>query len=79
MVYISTIIIFILFVGVIIYHLFLLIRKDKPPDEHEVDEFLQALVHPAKAETSFFFPDHSDQSPGSQVNFCNVDKAEVQN
>ena len=46
--YSSTIITLIHLVGVIVYHIYLLVRKDKPPEEAE--EFLLAPVQPANTE-----------------------------
>ena len=47
----STIITFILFVGVVIYHVTLLIKKKKTSEE--VSEYLLAPVQPASSEVTF--------------------------
>ena len=66
--YTSTIITFILLVGVIIYHVYLLFRKDYPHGE-EVNEYPLAPVQPAtKAKVTVTHsvievPKPSDQSP----------------
>ena len=60
----STIITLIHLVGVIVYHMSLLIRKNKPPEEAE--EFLLAPVQPANTEhevTYSIVERPSDQSP----------------
>ena len=65
--YTSTIITFILLVGVIIYHVYLLVRKDKPQRE-EVNEYPMA---PVKAEVTHFVfenPEPCDQSPPPEAN-----------
>ena len=46
--YTSTIITFILLVGVIIYHVYLLVRKDKPQWGEELNEYPLAPVQPGK-------------------------------
>ena len=48
--YTSTIITFILLVGVIVYHVYLLVRKDQPQpgDLEELNEYLLAPVQAAK-------------------------------
>ena len=50
MAYMSTIITFIILIGVIVYHVSLLIRKDQP--QEEVDEYSLAPVQSAKAEVT---------------------------
>ena len=74
--YISTIITFILLVGVIIYHVSLLVRKNRLPEE--VNEYLLAPVQPKdKAEVTHSvieLPKPRDQSPPPQAN---SDKVEV--
>ena len=68
--YTSTIITFILFVGVIIYHVSLLVRKDRLPEE--MNEYLMAPVQPKdKAEVTHSvieLPKPCDQSPPPQAN-----------
>jgi hypothetical protein len=62
--YTSTIITFILLVGVIIYHMYLLVRKDQPRPGEEV--IMLAPVKPVQTEvthTVFEFPHPRDQSP----------------
>ena len=51
--YTSTIITFILLVGVIVYHVYLLVRKDRPQPVEEVNEYLLAPVHPGKDEVTY--------------------------
>ena len=62
--YTSTITAFILLVGVIIYHVSLLVRKDKPS---EMNEYLMAPVQPAKNENVTYsiieLPKPRDLSP----------------
>lgn len=73
--YTSTIIAFILLVGVIIYHMYLLVGKDRPPEE--VEEYLLAPLQPAKAEvthTVIELPKPRDPSPLPEAN---NDKIEV--
>ena len=68
--YTSTIITFILLVGVIIYHVYLLVGKDQPPEEVNEYPLAPGQVQPAKAEVT-----HSvieilkprDQSPSSEA------------
>ena len=68
--YTSTIITFILLVGVIIYHVSLLVRKDRLPEE--VNEYPMAPVQPKdKAEVTHSvieLPKPRDQSPPPQAN-----------
>ena len=67
--YTSTIITFILLVGVIIYHMYLLNRKGHPPGVEE-DEYPLAPVQPAKAELTHSvieIPKHRDQFPPPEV------------
>ena len=73
--YISTIITFIFLVGVIIYHVFLLVRKDQPQGE-EVNEYPLATVQPAKAEVTHSvidIPKSCDQPPPPQANSDKMD------
>ena len=51
--YTSTIITFILLVGAIIYHVYLLVRKDRPRREEEHEYLQLAPVQPAKAEVTY--------------------------
>ena len=75
--YTSTIITFILLVGVIIYHVSLLVRKDKLPEE--MNEYPMAPVQPkVKAEVTHSvieLPKPCDQSPPPQA--YNNDEIEV--
>ena len=80
MAYISTIITFILLVGVIIYHVYLLvkIRKDQPPEE--MNEFLLAPIQPAQAEVTYSIielPKPRHQSPPPEVNFDEIEVKEL--
>ena len=64
--YISTIITFILFIGAIIYHVILLVKKERPADD--LNEYPLAPVKPANAEVthSVVEPpkrDHQDPPP----------------
>jgi hypothetical protein len=64
--YTSTIITFILLVGVIIYHVYLLVRKDQPRRGEELNEYPLAPVQPAKDEVTHSvveIPKPRDQSP----------------
>ena len=64
--YTSTIITFILLVGVIISHVYLLIRKDRPRGEEEHEYLQLAPVQPAKTEVTYSIveiPKPCDQSP----------------
>ena len=64
--YTSTIITFILLVGVIIYHVYLLVRKDHPRRGEEVNEYLLAPVQPGEDEVTHSIieiPKPRDQSP----------------
>ena len=68
--YTSTIITLILLVGVIIYHMYLLVRKDQPRGE-EVNEYPLILLQPAKAEVTCSvveIPKPHDQSPPPEAN-----------
>ena len=49
--YISTVITIILLVGAIIYHVYLLVRKDKPRGQ-KMNEYPLAPVQPPKAEVT---------------------------
>ena len=73
--YTSTIITFFLLVGVIIYHVSLLVRKNKP--RQEVDEYPMAPVQPKnKAEVTHSvieLPKPRDQSPPPQANSDEVE------
>ena len=52
MAYISAILTFILLVGVIIYHVHLLVRKDQPRQAEEVNEYSLDPVQPAKGKVT---------------------------
>ena len=73
--YTSTIITFLLLVGVIIYHVSLLVRKNKP--RQEVDEYPMAPIQPKnKAEVTHSvieLPKPCDQSPPPQANSDEVE------
>ena len=73
--YTSTIITFLLLVGVIIYHVSLLVRKDKLPEE--MNEYPMAPVQPKdKAEVTHSvieLPKPQDQSPPPQANSDEVE------
>ena len=76
--YTSTIITFILLVGVIIYHVYFLVRNDQPPEE--VNEYSLAPVQPAKAEVTHSvieLPKPRNQSPPSEVNFDEIEVKEL--
>ena len=80
--YSSTIITFILLVGVIIYHVYLLVRKDRHRREFEEEhEYLQlAPVQPATAEVTYSIveiPKPCDQSPQLPADYDVDDKIEV--
>ena len=78
MAYTSTVITFILLIGVIIYHVYLLVRKDQPTEE--VNEYPLAPVQPAKAEVTHSvieLPKPCDQSPPSEVNFDEIEVKEL--
>ena len=69
--YTSTIITFILLVGVIVYHVYLLVRKGHPRLGEEVKEYPLAPVQPGKDEVTFSFieiPKPQDQSPPPEEN-----------
>ena len=69
--YTSTIITFIILVGVIIYQVYLLFRKDHPWLGEEVNEYPLAPVQPGKDELTFSFieiPKPRDQSPTPEEN-----------
>ena len=69
--YTSTIITFILLVGVIVYYVYLLVRKDHPRLGEEVDEYPLAPVQPGKDEVTFSvieIPKPRDQSPIPEEN-----------
>ena len=75
MAYTSTTITFILLVGVIIYHVYLLVRKNQPPKE--VNEYPLA---PAKAEVTHSIielPMPRGQSPPPEVNFDEIEVKEL--
>ena len=66
--YTSTIMTFILLIGVIIYHVYLLVRKDQPwlGDLEELNEYLLAPVQPVTntvTHSSVEIPQDRDQSP----------------
>ena len=73
--YTSTIITFILLVGVIIYHVYLLVRKDQLPKE--VDEYPLVPVQPTQAEevtcSVIEIPKPCDHSPPPEVNFDEIE------
>ena len=60
--YTSTIVTFILFIGVVFYHVFLLIKKEKPPED--LNEYPLIPVKPAKVTYSVVEPPkRDDQDP----------------
>ena len=61
--YTSTIITFILLIGVIIYHMYLLVRKDRRRREEEHEYLQLAPVQSATAEVTYEIPKPCDQSP----------------
>ena len=77
--YSSTIITFILLVGVIIYHMYLLVRKDRRRrEEHESLQL--AAVQPATAEVTYSIveiPKPCDQTPQPPEDYDVDDKIEV--
>ena len=79
-VYISTIITFILLVGVIVYHVYLLVRKDHPRPGEEVNEYPLAPVQPGKDEVTFSvieIPKPRDQSPNPEENNDQIEAKEI--
>ena len=71
MAYTSTIVIFILLIGVIIYHVYLLVRKDQPHLGEEVNEYPLAPVQPGKGKVTFSIieiPKPRDQPPIPEEN-----------
>ena len=69
--YISMIIMFILLFGVIAYHVYLLIRKHRPP--RETSEYALALIQPARADSEITYsivelPNPHDQDPPPEAN-----------
>ena len=81
--YTSTIIIFILLAGVIIYHVYLLVRKDQPQrgDLEELNEYLLAPVQPVTnnilTHTSVEIPRDQDQSPPPALAEISIDRIVV--
>ena len=82
--YTSTIITFILLVGVIVYHVYLLVRKDQPRSQlqwgEELNEYLLAPVQPGKAEVTFSVIEISkpqDQSPPPEENNGQIEAKEI--
>ena len=78
--YTSTIITFILLVGVIIYHVYLLVRKDHPRLGEEVNEYPLAPVQPGKDEVTFSvieIPKPRDQSPPPEENNDQIEAKEI--
>ena len=78
--YTSTIITFILLVGVIVYHVYLLIRKDHPRLGEEVNEYPLAPVQPGKDEVTFSvieIPKPRDQSPTPEENNDQTEVKEI--
>ena len=77
--YTSTIITFILLVGVIIFHVYLLVRKDHPRLGEEVNEYPLAPVQPVKDEVTFSvieIPKPRDQSPTPEKNNDQIEAKE---
>ena len=78
--YTSTIITFILLVGVIVYHIYLLVRKDHPRLGEEVNEYPLAPVQPGKDEITFSvieIPKPRDQSPTPEENNDQTEVKEI--
>ena len=82
--YTSTIITFILLVGVIIYHVYLLVRKDHPwlGDLEELNEYLLVPVKPVTnnnivTHSSVKIPQARDQSPPPVLAEINIDRIVV--
>ena len=80
--YTSTIITFILLVGVIIYHVYLLVRKDQPQrgDLEELNEYLLVPVQPARntvTHSTVKVPRARDQSPPPALAEINIDRIVV--
>ena len=78
--YTSTIITFILLVGVVIYHVYLLVRKDHPRPGEEVNEYPLAPVQPGKDEVTFSvieIPKPRDQSPPPEENNDQIEVKEI--
>ena len=78
--YTSTIITFILLVGVIIYHVYLLIRKDHPWRGEEVNEYPLIPVKPGKDEVTFSvveIPKPRDLSPPPEENNDQIEAKEI--
>ena len=64
--HISTIITFILFIGAILYHVILLVKKERPADHDDLNEYPLAPVKPANAEVTHSViepPKRDDQDP----------------
>ena len=78
--YTSTIITFILLVGVIVYHVYLLIRKDPPRLGEEVNEYPLVPVQPGKDEVTFSvieIPKPRDLSPTPEENNDQIEVKEI--
>ena len=78
--YTSTIITFILLVGVIIYHVYLLVRKDYPRLGEEVNEYPLVPVQPGKDEVTFSvieIPKPRDQSPTPEENNDQIEPKKI--
>ena len=78
--YTSTIITFILLVGVIVYYVYLLVKKDHPQLGEEVDEYPLAPVQPGKDEVTFSvieIPKPRDQSPTPEENNDQIEAKEI--
>ena len=78
--YTSTIITFILLVGVIIYHVYLLVRKDHPRLGEEVNEYPLVPIEPGKDEVTFSvfeIPKPRDLSPPPEENSDRIEAKEI--
>ena len=78
--YTSTIITLILLVGVIVYHVYLLVRKDHPRLGEELNEYPLAPVQPGKDEVTFSvieIPKPRDQSPTPEENNDQIEAKEI--
>ena len=78
--YTSTIITCILLIGVIVYHVYLLVRKDHPRLGEEVNEYPLVPVQPGKGEVTFSvveIPKPRDQSPTPEENNDQIEVKEI--
>ena len=73
--YTSTIITFILFIAVIFYHVFLLIKKEKPPED--LNEYPLSPVKPAKVTHSIIEPPKRDDQDPPPADSKDSDEQEI--